>query len=213
MRNLKEPATVQPQSIWAVLRQFWSQDRVDAWYNAIFSSDLRTEVVFNLMCFCPNAHKYYKRAFFALKPMEISNNKKTLKVEFYWLPCYSHSNEVDILHTPSIPEHLDGKTRGVGLWNIQTNKRIRSGDVIYFKTSDPENLPLPDFKLLEMQWILHRVSALSGAAEFSNDFNKDNDDWDVALENEDDLERDLSTEDEWSTLRLPQGSLRHRPLQ
>jgi len=176
MRNLRQPVILAPNSFWTVLRLFWSQDRVDAWYNAIFSSDLRTEVVYNLMCFCPNAHKYHERAFFALKPKEISNDKKTLKVEFYWLPRYSHSHQVDILRTPSIPKHSDGITGEVGLWNIQTGEKIRSGDVICFETNDPENLPLPDFRLLEMQWILHRVSALSGAAELGDDFNEDNDD-------------------------------------
>ena len=200
MRNFREPVTFAPNSFWTVLRLFWSQNRVNAWHDAIFSSDSGTEVVFNLMCLCPNAHKYHERAFFALKPKEISSDKKSLKVEFYWLPRCGHSNQVNILRTPSIPEHLDGNTHRIGLWNVETNERIRSGDVIYFETNDPENLPLPDFRLLEMQWILHRVSALSGAAEPSDDFNKDNDDdWDVALENEDDLGGDLSTEDEWST--------------
>ena len=58
---------------------------------------------------------------------------------------------------------------------IDTGEMIRSGDVICLETVDPEKLPLPDFRLLDMQWILHRVSALSGAAEPS-DFDKDNDD-------------------------------------
>jgi len=198
MRNLRQPVILAPNSFWTVLRLFWSQDRVDAWYNAIFSSDSGTEVVSNLMCLCPNAHKYHERAFFALKPKEISNDKKTLKVEFYWLPRCDHSNQVDILRTPSISEYLDGTTRGVGLLNIQTKQMIRSRDVIELKTNDPEKLPLPDFRLLDMQWILHRVSALSGAAELSDDFDKDNDDdWDVALENEEDLDI-LLTDDEWS---------------
>ena len=140
------------------------------------------------MCLCSHVHKYHERAFFALKPKEISNDKKTLKVEFYWLSQYGHSNQVDILRTPSIPERLngttlDGRTRRVGLWNIDTDEKIRSEDVICL---DPEELPLPDSRLLDMQWILYWVSALSGAAEPS-DFDKDNDDLD-----------DLLTDDEWS---------------
>ena len=66
MRNLKESSSI--DSIWAALRTFWSQERVDAWYNAVFSSD--TEVV-NLMCLDPSAHKYHERAYFALEPIEI----------------------------------------------------------------------------------------------------------------------------------------------
>src|SRR2546421_1735331 len=105
MRKLK--ASSDPLSFWAVLHQFWSQDRVDAWYNAVFS--LGTEVVYNLMCLCPNAHKYHEKAFFALEPKEISNDKKRLTVKFFWLPRYQYSRRVDLLRTPSIPEHSDGR--------------------------------------------------------------------------------------------------------
>jgi hypothetical protein len=71
---------------------------------------------------------------------------------------------------------------------------IRSGDEIYLETNDPEGLPLPDWRILDMQWILHRVTALSAAAEPRDDFNKEgDDDWDMALGSEEDLEG----EDEW----------------
>jgi hypothetical protein len=182
MRNFK--ASPDLLSFWAVLRQFWSQDRVDAWYNAIFSEG--TEVVYNLMCFGPHVHKYHERAYFALEPKEISNDKKRLTVKFYWLPRYQYSDEVDILCSPLIPEDLDGENHGVGLWNLSTKKQICSGDEIYLETNDPERLPLPDLRILEMQWILHRVTALSGAAESRDDFGEDTDrDWDIALEAED----------------------------
>jgi hypothetical protein len=189
MRNLKAPTSPDPLSLWSVLLQFWSQDRVDAWYKAIFSSG--TEVIYNLMCLTPTAHKFHEKAYFALEPKEISNDKKRLTVKFFWLPRNQYSPKVDILHTPLIPEDLDGRNLGVGLWNFHTDKRIRSGDEIYLETNDPETLPLPDWRILEMQWILHRVTALSAAAEPRDDFGEDTDnDWDMALE-------DLEAEDEW----------------
>jgi hypothetical protein len=192
MRNLKAPTSLDPYSIWTVLRLFWSQDRVDAWYKAIFSSG--TEVVYNLMCLAPHVHKYHERAYFALEPKEISDDKKRLTVKFFWLPRNQYSPTVDILRTPLIPEDLDGQNHGVGLWNFHTDKRIRSGDEIYLETNDPETLPLPDLRILEMQWILHRVTALSGAAEPRDDFGEDSDDdWNMALRREEDLE----AEDEW----------------
>jgi hypothetical protein len=190
MRNLK--ASSDPYSIWAVLRQFWSQDRVDAWYKAIFSSG--TEVVYNLMCLGPHVHKYHEKAYFALKPKEISNDKKRLTVKFFWLPRNKYSPTVDILRTPLIPEDLDGRNHGVGLWNFYTDQRIRSGDEIYLETDDPERLPLPDWRILEMQWILQRVTALSAAAEPRDDFSDEtDDDWYIALRSEENLE----AEDEW----------------
>jgi hypothetical protein len=117
-----------------------------------------------------------RQAYFALEPKEISNDKKRLTVKFFWLPRYQYSPKVDILNSPSIPEDLDGLNHGVGLWNLYTNKQIRSGDEIYLETDDPERLPLPDLRILEMQWILHRVTALSGAAEPRDDFGEDADD-------------------------------------
>src|ERR1700761_216370 len=176
MRNLKAPASPDPYNIWTVLLQFWSQDRVDAWYKAIFSKG--TEVVYNLISLNPSARKYYERAYFALEPKEISNDKKRLTVKFFWLPRNQYSSKVDILRTPLIPEDSDGEHLGVGLWSIHTGKPICSGDEIYLETNDPERLPLPDLRILEMQWILHRLTALSGAAEPRDDFGEEaDDDW------------------------------------
>src|SRR4051794_8090914 len=144
MRKL-EASPSDPLSFWSVLYQFWSQDRVDAWYNTIFSSG--TEVVYNLMCLGPSVHKYHERAYFALEPKEISNDKKRLIVRFYWLPRYQHSDEVDILCSPLIPEDLDGDNHEVSLWNRSAKKLICSGDEIYLETNDSERLPLPDWKI------------------------------------------------------------------
>ncbi|THC98531.1 hypothetical protein EYZ11_001961 [Aspergillus tanneri] len=47
--------------------------------------------------------------------------------------------------------------------------KICSGDVIEFTTDDPDNLPLPSAALLEMQWIIARVIAISGAADVSDE--------------------------------------------
>ena len=84
----------------------------------------------------------------------------------------------------------------VKLYDVRTDKKICSGDEIFLETNDPERLPLPDWRLLDMQWILHRVAAMSGAAEPRDGFDEDDDDdWEVALGNEEDLEM----EDEWAS--------------
>lgn len=111
MRNLTAPDPLPLNSIWAILLNFWSHDRVAAWYRAIFYSGSGTEVVYNLMNLAPSAHKYHVRGFFALEPKKISEDKKRLTAKLFWLPRYSYSAKVDILHTPSIPEHSDGGIR------------------------------------------------------------------------------------------------------
>jgi hypothetical protein len=44
------------------------------------------------------------------------------------------------------------------------SRDLRSGDTLTLITDDPVNKPLPSFKLLHMQWILQRITAMSGAA-------------------------------------------------
>ncbi|EFE43423.1 hypothetical protein TRV_01808 [Trichophyton verrucosum HKI 0517] len=45
------------------------------------------------------------------------------------------------------------------------------------KTADPEELPLPDVALLEMQWMLNAVAAMSAGAEPTDIDYSDDDDY------------------------------------
>src|SRR5947207_3372363 len=203
MRYRQTSTAYTEPSFWDILRQFWSEERVDAWYNTIFASG--TEVCYNLMCLCPNAHTYWEKACFALKPIRLSDDKKHLDIQLFWLPLHKHSSGVDILRTPSLPEGLDQGPNRVKLFNCETDKKICSGDEISLETDDPVTRPLPDLRLLEMQWILHRVAAMSGATEPRNDVKNDNDDDNgaMALQNEWDSymedEWDPNMEDEWDS--------------
>lgn len=119
------------------------------------------------MCLCPNAHGYHESAFFALE------DNKRLKVQFYHPPKYKHW----FPRAPIITENEDGKLHEIWLWNVTTDQRICSEDVIDPEMNDSKNPPLPDLRLLDMQWMLNRVSALSGATEPRDDnFNEDDGD-------------------------------------
>jgi hypothetical protein len=50
--------------------------------------------------------------------------------------------------------------------------------VIEFTTTNPETLPLPSATILEMQWNLHRVAAISAAADTLDDFDSESDESD-----------------------------------
>ena len=63
----------------------------------------------------------------------------------------------------------------VRIYNVRTNEVICSGDEIFLETNDPDRQPLPDWRILDMQWILQRVTAMSGAAEPHDDFYEDDD--------------------------------------
>ena len=112
---------------------------------------------------------------FALKPLDISEDKKTLRAEFYWLPSSNRPGPRDMATPPNI---LNAASTGdnVLLFNNTTKTVISSGHIIEFHTDDPVAKPLPSFELLRMQWILHRVAALAGAAMDEDDEDDDDDD-------------------------------------
>jgi hypothetical protein len=65
---------------------------------------------------------------------------------------------------PELPDDLEGLVDNVKLFNHLTDQKIYSGDIVTLQTDDPEKKPLPS-KDLEMQWILHRLTALGVGAE------------------------------------------------
>lgn len=164
---------------WDVLKSFWTETRGNSWHHAI-STAAGTEIVQNLLSFAPNVHAYHGKADFALQPQRLSEDKKSLTVGFYWLSQMSKlPKKVSLLTTPELLTNLDmcgNSERCVKLWNVPSERKICSGDEITFKTEDPEKMPLPSWELLEMQWILHRLSALSGALEAEDDVESDYDD-------------------------------------
>ena len=64
------------------------------------------------------------------------------------------------------------------MFDLRTDKRIKSGDFFKLKTDDAEARPLPSFALLEMQWFLTRVVGMAGAAGPYDP------DWDADLDEE-----------------------------
>lgn len=92
----------QPFSFWSILEKFWSKATVDAWYDAVFPRG--TEVVENRICFAPHVHRWHEKGIFALRPIGISEDRKTLTLKFYWLadrPSCRRST-VDILEVPAL---------------------------------------------------------------------------------------------------------------
>jgi hypothetical protein len=199
MRGERE--TPESATIWRTLRNFWSDDRIETWKSAIFPSG--TEVVSNLMCLCPNAHQYQGCACFALKPLELTPDMRRLKVKFVWLPRYPNSSLVDVLDCPSIPSGVGHGPKNVKMWNVETFQMLKSGDEIWLETDDPTSKPLPDWRLLDMQWVLQRLAALSGAAEPKADSIESDDDWDGSVGWQEDAAYELSDDDYSDSVTLP----------
>jgi hypothetical protein len=51
------------------------------------------------------------------------------------------------------------------LFNFHTRKPIKSGKFFELHTDDPDTMPLPTFKLLELQWFLQRVAGMASATD------------------------------------------------
>ena len=174
--NPSNPQHIAQTSFWWLLNVFWDKDRVAEWRNRIFPNpnhpDTGVEACFNLICLDPSAHRMWNKGFFALKPLILANDKK-LTVQFFWQPQYSHGNKdpVDLLKEPLSSRDLR-LTEKEGIEYFLTRRQvdrsyrgIESGDIFTFTTDDPAIRPLPSWELLDMQWVLQRLTAMSGGAE------------------------------------------------
>lgn len=151
---------------WEALECYWSPENVSAWKEQVLDPD-GVDTCSNLMCLVNVARRLWELAVFALKPLSLSEDKRQLEVQFYWLPMNRYRQTMPVTAIPSpFPHNLSSTNAGYTtvLCNIVTRSRISSGDIFTFKTDDPVGHPLPSMQLLNMQWILTRVLALSGAA-------------------------------------------------
>jgi hypothetical protein len=105
---------------------------------------------------------------FAPKPVQLSANRKQLTVEFHWLSHHAYARK-RVQTLPPPPRNLDSTDRGTLLFDCRAMEIIRTGHVITLTTEHPDTLPLPSIDLLEMQWVLSRLVALSGAADVSKE--------------------------------------------
>ncbi|KAL7650943.1 hypothetical protein ACMYSQ_010699 [Aspergillus niger] len=173
--SLAQPNSAETlKDVWDTARFFWSIEKVSKWEEAV-SGPNGTESCSNLMALC--VHGLGKRACFALKPLDISDDREKLRVEFFWLSVPSvYPERVEIRTPPSTSCLIDHGPHNTRLWNCETLAPIRSGDVLTFTTRDPDQLPLPLVDILWMQWTQTRALALSGAGEAREDFHSDDDD-------------------------------------
>jgi len=173
---------------WEALSIFWDKGQVNKWKNKIFPSGVGIESCFNLISLSSSAHEMWNKGLFALKPLKLSRDRKTLTVQFFWqVPGgYKIDSKVDLLTETPSSKDLKFVGDGYHLTRFQNDgsaPRICSGDTFTLTTKDPKNLPLPSMELLEMQWVLQRLVGMCGAAEWpslddiDDDSAESEDDW------------------------------------
>ncbi|KAL1884945.1 hypothetical protein Plec18167_001602 [Paecilomyces lecythidis] len=171
--SLGQKSKTERMRFWNTLSNFWTSEKIDSWKAEIMGPS-GTEHCAHLMCLTNIAHKLWEKARFALCPLQLSDDQKTLTVKFFWLPTldYRKSQSFTRRPLPIAADLISSSKDGIPiakLFNLATEEKIQSGDVLTFHTTDPVNLPLPSIKLLQLQWTLHRVLAMSGAADALDD--------------------------------------------
>ena len=168
---------------WGILRMFWPDDKVDSWYGKLFRDDRdderkATETVENMLTFTSTLHRFHSEGAFALRPIRMSDDKTQLELEFHWLARAERDSSVkmDLLEEPLSSRDRDGA--GGGFQFCRFDKAgatlLVSGTKFTMTTDDATNKPLPDPGLLELQWHLQRILAMSGAAGWKEeDFDHD----------------------------------------
>ncbi|KAK9428085.1 hypothetical protein V1505DRAFT_388234 [Lipomyces doorenjongii] len=156
---------------WDQLKIFWPDQKIADWELELFPKGLHEmgeEKTYNLITLSRTAHDMWARGAFALKPISVSNDNMTLKVQFFWQKKQTDIQAtMSLLTTPFSTEHLDqndGAFDSARALLYYADKRITSGQFFELHTNDPTTKPLPSFQLLEMQWFLQRVAGMAGAA-------------------------------------------------
>jgi hypothetical protein len=153
----------------STLRMFWSEEDTTAWETSI-SGKNGTESPRNMMVLCTHVHKAWGKGAFAIKPLgPISPDGKRLQAQFYWLQVNEYAADDTMVSRPSFPGKLATGPKNFLLHDCQTGQQIVSGHPIVFETDDPDQRPLPSLELLNMQWMLQRVLAMSGAGEANDE--------------------------------------------
>ncbi|GKZ28289.1 hypothetical protein AbraIFM66950_003545 [Aspergillus brasiliensis] len=161
---------------WDTLGSFWSEERIQEWHDGVFSDARGTERPENLILLNPLAHRLHSKALFALEPCGIDEEKENLTLRFWWLQQSKPVGATDLSEIPELPANYDPEPAGICLYNPVRHQTIKSGEYIVVTTPDPVRLPLPDTRILDMQWVLQRLAALSGAAEPEELDDEDDDD-------------------------------------
>jgi hypothetical protein len=134
-----------------------------------------TEVCDNYICMSPDTHIYWDQHRFALKPLKVDADRKSMEVQFFWMPKTQFKREQNLLQMPDLKPNMTPDEAKGYLYNFVLGKVVCSGDIITLKTKDPEKHPLPNVYSLQLQWFLHRLASIRGASEeFSNDNFDDN---------------------------------------
>lgn len=159
---------------------FWNKERVDAWVSAAYNMGSSVDMPHNLISLSPTAHKLHDEAFFAFNSKYYHEDKwkKSIGLKFHWLKRAEPRARVPLTEIPSLDLEMPSD---FGLFIYEKGPgqghNIKSGEIVRVETDrhDSEQKPLPSKALIEMQWILNRVAALSTGLDEPEEEPEEND--------------------------------------
>ncbi|KAL2756661.1 hypothetical protein ACRALDRAFT_2026691 [Sodiomyces alcalophilus JCM 7366] len=164
-----------------LLQMFWGSDKTMAWRRHYENAGI-TQSAQNYISMNHQLHYWFDNARFALRPLRQTRNE--IVVQFHWLrktplkPRTDIMGEQDILGQAGLTDH---QSWGVNLAHRRSGFPIQTGQTFIIRAENPEDLP--SFELLDLQWNLLRVAAISGAAEATDeDYETDDDEAEAALD-------------------------------
>ncbi|KAI4665279.1 uncharacterized protein J4E78_002739 [Alternaria triticimaculans] len=135
------------------LRTFWKAEDVDAWSGQIFVDDNAnfrgTETVANMISLTSTLHTFHTQGAFALRPVQISDDKKQLELEFHWLVIEKREKgtKAKLMDMPESSEDRTESGDGYGPFarrDPNGSQLLKSGHRFIMSTDDPLQKPLPD---------------------------------------------------------------------
>lgn len=111
----------------------------------------------NVLPICPDAHDYWDRFFFALRPIRHPTDSQCKMyiqmAKLQDVDTTTSSREVCLVNGPEVP--LYDTRRAVG----HSSPQLQHGDVFEIVTDDPIAYPLPSYEMLSIQYACHKILA------------------------------------------------------
>ena len=153
--------------LWSVLEMFWGGEHTAELKEILYGPHdaRRTSInrLGNLITLCHGAHSHWKKGYFALK--HISGGGYEMVLELEWLPDHPELSREGVRLDQPVENTSAQFLADHGLFNLFTNQRIYSGYQFTMTTDNTEDSPLPDERLINLQWFLTRILRMSGVAE------------------------------------------------
>jgi hypothetical protein len=121
----------------------------------------------NLITLTPGSHSYWNKGIFALKHISGGGYEKTTEMvlELEWLPDHPELSREGIRLDQPVENTSAPFLEGHALLHVRTRQIIDSCYRFTLTTANSETLPLPDERLINLQWFMSRVLRMSGAVE------------------------------------------------